>query len=549
MSPTPSLAQRSLRFGVMCPGPRVEAALAAAVRELLRTEGLELALVIEDEGEPPAPRSGPRLWDAYLRLRPMRRISAYQPVDLSDAFAGVPTAEAHDIESIRDQRLDFILLLGFRAVRGELLDAPTHGVWSFNLSAEPLSGGAPPGFWEVYLAERATGAFLQRLTEPPHDGVVLQRCFVSTRPGSYKGTLDEIAWASAYMPARVARDILNGTAGYLGAPPSSTPGPLRQAPTSSQTMRFLARKRFAWIKAQLKSIFMLERFHVGIVRRPIESFLSDDFQPVVEWLPYRKSRGFLADPFLVRVGGTTRLLMEEWDDRSDMGSIVEVDLDEGLRGRRPSEVFGRATHMSYPYLFEYDGRVVCTPESKDRHGVFLYVLDADGRRWTEHARLLEGFAALDPTLIHHGGHWWLFCGDENDDPDVKLKLWHSPELLGPWEPHPANPVKADVRSSRPAGTPFVFEGELYRPAQDSAGGYGRAVVINRVTLLTTTEFAEEPVVRFTLPPGSRYTAGAHTLAGLGDLTAVDGKRLALAPQIVGPKLLEKLGLLVGRGRG
>ena len=124
-----------------------------------------------------------------------------------------------------------------------------------------------------------------------------------------------------------------------------------------------------------------------------------------------------------------------------------------------------------------------------------------------------------------------------------LRLWHAPDLLGPWEPHPGNPLKADVRSSRPAGTPFVHAGETYRPAQDSAAGYGSAVVLNRVTRLTTTQYAEEPVARFAPPPGSPYPHGAHTLAAAGEVTAVDGKRRVVALRVVGPRVLHKLGIL------
>ena len=40
-------------------------------------------------------------------------------------------------------------------------------------------------------------------------------------------------------------------------------------------------------------------------------------------------------------------------------------------------------------------------------------------------------------------------------------------------------VKTDVRSARPAGTPFVYQGELYRPAQDCSRTYGGSIVIHR----------------------------------------------------------------------
>ncbi len=40
----------------------------------------------------------------------------------------------------------------------------------------------------------------------------------------------------------------------------------------------------------------------------------------------------------------------------------------------------------------------------------------------------------------------------------------------PWVAHARNPVKTDARSARPGGTPFVVDGVLYRPGQDSMVG-------------------------------------------------------------------------------
>ena len=65
-------------------------------------------------------------------------------------------------------------------------------------------------------------------------------------------------------------------------------------------------------------------------------------------------------------------------------------------------------------------------------------------------------------------------------PLTDLHIWWSDDLFGQWRPHAANPVKIDARSARPAGTPFVHAGTLYRPAQDCSHTYGGAVAICRV---------------------------------------------------------------------
>ena len=49
---------------------------------------------------------------------------------------------------------------------------------------------------------------------------------------------------------------------------------------------------------------------------------------------------------------------------------------------------------------------------------------------------------------------------EDDNNQVSLHLFFSETLRGNWSAHPLNPVKTDVRSSRPAGPVIVHDGEL-----------------------------------------------------------------------------------------
>jgi hypothetical protein len=143
--------------------------------------------------------------------------------------------------------------------------------------------------------------------------------------------------------------------------------------------------------------------------------------------------------------------------------------------------------------------------------------------WRNTTSLLDGVAGIDSTVFCYGGRWWLFAGIKDDGPNYKLHAWYADSLQGHWEPHAANPIKIDVRNARGAGTPFIHEGVLYRPAQDCAGGYGRAVVINRVDELTPTSFRERAVSTISPSPGSPYPLGIHTLSAFGDKTLIDGK--------------------------
>jgi hypothetical protein len=234
---------------------------------------------------------------------------------------------------------------------------------------------------------------------------------------------------------------------------------------------------------------------------------------------------FVADPFAVEVDGETYVLVEEFSYDDTKGKISYLALDDWPDGPFETAI-EEPFHMSYPYAFRHDGAAYVVPETNEIDEVRLYRLDAPDD-WTLVETLVDGVVASDPSVVRHDGRWWLFFTKRGENPQghlTDLEVWHATELTGEWEPHANNPVKTDVRSAKSAGTIFTHDGSLVRPAQDCAEGYGERVLLNRVTELTTTAFAEEVVA--TVEPGSdgRYPAGRHTLSGSGGFTLVDGKR-------------------------
>jgi hypothetical protein len=147
-------------------------------------------------------------------------------------------------------------------------------------------------------------------------------------------------------------------------------------------------------------------------------------------------------------------------------------------------------------------------------------------QWTLETTLLEDRRAVDATFHFDGERWWMFV---NVAPDGarhahdELCLYWAPSPLGPWQPHPRNPVKSDARSARPAGTLFAHGGSLYRPAQDCTVRYGHAIVVNRIERMSTTEFRERPAWRIE-PRWRKGVVATHTLNSADGISVVDGMR-------------------------
>jgi hypothetical protein len=288
--------------------------------------------------------------------------------------------------------------------------------------------------------------------------------------------------------------------------------------------------------------FRHDEWNIGIVREPIHAFLRPGARPVIDWLPPLEHGKFLADPFGFQDTRNQRLyiLCEEFDYSTSRGRIVSIEIANGISTSAPEHVIDLQIHASYPYLFEDQGETYCIPETHQAREIGLYKAEQFPYKWVKVAALVRDFAGVDGTLFRHDGRFWLASTSKEHGPSDKLFIWHAPDLLGPWRPHAANPVKADIRSSRPAGTPFLYSGQLYRPAQDCSRTSGGRIVLNRVIRLTSTEFEEEPAAIIEPDANGPYPHGTHTISAAGNVTLVDGKRMRFIKSAFKPHLIEGL---------
>lgn len=529
----------SLRFGILCTGTVFQQWQAEAIRKLLR-DGHRPVVLIRDARETPwLPPSG---WEG-IRTRLFRFLdrrlfhpAEKDPVDLAAELKGTPvlacrvTRKGHsdyfdenDLHAIRVHRPDFLLRFGFGILRGEILQAAPYGVWSFHHDDEMKYRGGPPGFWEIVRRDPVSGAILQRLTDRLDAGIVLHKGYLRTSFHSYRENLGRLLAVSAGWPALAANRIARRQArGIITSenPSSLTRAPLFRVPGNLTLAWFLVRLAVSRLGLHTRRLFRPESWNIGIIRQPIHAVALGDTMPPVEWLPPPPRDRYLADPFGFVLDGELRILAEEYDLVAGKAGITLIRPAEPEK-RIPA--IGSDTHLSYPFLFERNGETWCLPENHASGRVRLYRYDPGSETFLPDRVLLEGVNAVDPTLFKYNDRWWLFFTDR-DHSNARLHIWHAPSLADAFTPHAGNPVKTDVRSARPAGTPFVHEGVLYRPAQDGSRTYGGRIAVNRIVKLTPEEFSEETVRFLDPPPGSRWNRGFHTLSAAGGFTLVDGKR-------------------------
>ncbi len=235
---------------------------------------------------------------------------------------------------------------------------------------------------------------------------------------------------------------------------------------------------------------------------------------------------FFADPFPITWMGRTFVFFEDLDHRVGKGIISAVEFDGAGPVGGVIPVLEEAWHLSYPFLIEHDEQLWMIPESSANRDVALYRCVRFPDKWERHCTLLSGLELGDATITRHNGLHYLFgawrdgAGGYSDT----LAIFYAGDLMGPWLPHESNPVLIDRASARPAGNFVTMNGQLWRPVQDCAYGYGAGLGLAEVLELTPTTFRQ--IVRHSIRPGPAWPwRKLHTLNRSGRLEVIDGSRI------------------------
>lgn len=544
----------------------------AMLEELRSSPACQVVLVVLDDS-PAGPKrsflerlSAYRrgfLYLLYSRLDGWRFRSKNDPFlesDIADLLEGVPRLrvtprktkhcdyfETADIERLRELDLDVALRLGFRILKGPVLDVARYGVWSYHHGDNRVNRGGPPGFWEVFERHPVTGAVLQILSEELDNGRVIYRHYSSTKPYSVVQNLHQFYWKTAAILPRKLRELHS-----LGADATLCQktdrfevygNRLYQQPTNGEMLRFLPRLIVRYTRQKAREFGTRDQWFIAYMLRPRTSEQSNvpaatlyNFTALVP-PPDR----FWADPFPITWGGRYYVFFEEYLYSTGKGHIAVLAIDDDGTIGAPQIALDIPHHLSYPNVFEWEGQLYLLPECVESGCVRLYRCTSFPFGW-EAANVLLEEAGADPTIANIGGKWWLFvtlAPPSTDCWDDELHLYWADSPLGPWTPHPLNPIKSDVRSARPAGRLFESNGHWYRPAQDCSLRYGYGMSIQEILRIDEESYEERPTsqIRPNWRPGLLAT---HTVNAAAGLTVIDGqwrRGVALRRRLPGQRLL------------
>ena len=495
--------------------------------------------------------------DTISAGRKMVSDTIFQVPLLWRAYAGADRALAGSRRRRADERQDVRSLVpmerrltradGERCWRAKLADARLDvAVALGDVDLAALEGVARFGTWRVCFGESHDPCeLLAGVHEALDDKPLLASGIRISRPGHP----DRVAcqsWARNYLSVtksrahvfaktaefvgRALRDLHAGGERWIELGTEPAREPLREEIRATTLIKGLSKLSTRVVRRAAEKAFMQDQWSIAY------RFGGDDpGNGPVNWSG--SLDGFFrldppkgawwADPFPIERDGRFWIFFEELPAGASKAHISVVEVDKSGKASEPIKVLERDYHLSYPFLVEEEGALFMIPETADNGTVEIYRCVEFPAKWQLERVLLKGMFAADATLHREESappgqpRWWMFAnaaapgGDVNDE----LHLFSADSLLGEWTPHRRNPVKSDVRGSRPAGRLFRRGDGLFRPGQICTPIYGAGIALQRVTRLTPDEYAEEEEMR--IVPADDRTLGIHTFNRAGELTVTD----------------------------
>ena len=429
-----------------------------------------------------------------------------KPDILKDGFSYRYTN--HDIKKIKDENIDLIIRGGSGILKGEILNVCPGGVISFHHGDNDINRGGPPGFWEVYEQHPRTGFIIQRLTEELDGGDVLYKGFIQT---SWFYSLNFVKLLEISNPFfSIVLDDITSSESTL-SPQSKNPysHDLKTAPNLSQIIFYVLKTLVIILRKSLRKL-MRRRLHWGIAYQFIDDWKDSTLRKSIR-IKNPKNR-FLADPFLIRKAKTHYCYVEDFDFLASKANISVFEISKnGAKelGNALTEDF----HLSYPFLFKYNGELYMCPETHEKREIRIYKCTEFPLKWEFQMTLMEDISAHDTNIFFHDDMWWLVTTidhNENHDQVSKLCVFYSPNpLTKDWIPHEKNPVIFDPLKGRNGGLIKDSTG-IYRVYQRQGfDSYGKSLGVTKISKISEKDYLEEDLFEIE-PKFFKNIKGVHT---------------------------------------
>lgn len=405
---------------------------------------------------------------------------------------------AEDILKIKSLGLNLLIKSGNEILRGEILNVCKNGVISLYYGDNYINRCGPSSFWQTMNKKERTGFTIQRLKDELNGNDILFKGYV---PTLWMYTLNYVTLVKISNPFlhHVINDITSNDPKFS----VKEKKPYCQLLCTSPSII----DQIFYVYKTLNILYT--KIIYKILGRNLRWSVS--YQFVEDWknimlcklkrIPNPPNR-FLADPFVIKKNNSHFCFVEDYDYKKKRGhiSVYEITKDHCKEiGIALEEIF----HLSYPFLFEYDGNLYMCPETSETKDIRLYKCINFPLQWKYEKKLISNVSAVDTNIFFKNNKWWLMTNIATNHIDhcSELHIFSSDNpLSNNWKSHSLNPVIFNSLNARNGG--FISDmGEQYRVFQRQGFNlYGESLGVSRIVKLSNNEYEE--IFEFKMIPKS-----------------------------------------------
>lgn len=202
-------------------------------------------------------------------------------------------------------------------------------------------------------------------------------------------------------------------------------------------------------------------------------------------------KGWYADPFLFDYNNETYLFAEFFSYKLNRGVLVYSKFDKDKnKFSNFKEIIIEDFHLSYPVVFEFNGRIYMMPETSEASSLYLYEAVSFPEKWKRLSAMMTGINLVDTTpLVLNNKLYALTLRLHEDDHNCGdlLLLEYDGEKFNISS---QGVLSQDMNISRPGGHFILNNKKIFRVSQDCDGNYGKAVNIIEMSCDFINEFKE-----------------------------------------------------------
>lgn len=433
------------------------------------------------------------------------------------------------LKQIKLKQLDVIICQEYNELICELINLTKNGVWYYKHGTYNINSNKHSGIWETLKKDYDTRVSLNVLKESFKNEMVIYETYFNTDHVYIWRNRCNVFWKSKSIMKRKLKELHKLGSGSFFTKVSfqfkdlKKDNKIYEVPNNFETLRYITKLYLLAFKKVIKRQFYFDQW-ILLFSLNQNDKKDRDFKKFTRLLP-PKDR-FWADPFIITKNSKNFIFFEELIYIENRGKISVIEMDNNGNHTKPEVVLENDYHLSYPFIVEDNGELYMIPETEENRTIELYKCIKFPSQWKLEKVLFNNLKAVDSTIIKHNGKYWLFtnlCEYKGEDVINELFLFYSDNLVSDtWTSHPKNPITTDHKYSRPAGSIFVHDNKLFRPAQNCSKHYGYGILIQEIIKMDENDY-EEKNIDSIYPDWERDLISTHTINTSGSLSFIDAK--------------------------